>query len=266
MPQHRAASSTNTGSSRASSKAISGRTEVEAEEIKSLLGYVRAVAEFADKDDLLLRGHRCASWEATPSLGRIVPRSDIDVIDMEAEMVRDFKRKCVPFLNRELTSEWDILSIAQHHGLPTRLLDWTANPLAALWFAVREPPLNEQPAEVLIFAPRPADYVNVEDVSPYDVPRTLFFQPSHSNARIAAQQGWFSVHKWNASKGRFSRVEQLVQYRRRITRVRIPADCFADIRWDLDRMAINDATLFPDLDGLSRHLRWSFSLLSDEFS
>ena len=264
MSQHRAASSTKAGPSSAPNKSSSGRSEVQAEEIYSLLGYVRAVAEFADKDDLLLRGHRCASWEATPSLGRIVPRLDLDIVEMEARMVRDFKRKSVPFLNRELTSEWDILSVAQHHGLPTRLLDWTANPLAALWFAVREPPLNEQPAEVLIFAPRSADYVDVEEVSPYDVPRTLFFQPSHSNARIAAQQGWFSVHKWNASKARFSRFEQLLQYRRRITRLRIPADCFADIRWDLDRMAINDATLFPDLDGLSRYLSWSFSLLSDE--
>jgi hypothetical protein len=114
-------------------------------------------------------------------------------------------------------------------------------------------------------AARRSDYVDRQTCPlPYEIKRTQFFQPSHLTPRIVAQRGWFSVHKWNDGTGRFSRFDHLKQYRDRLVRLDIPPDQFGSLRDDPDRMAINDATQFPDLDGLCRYLNWYNSLLEDE--
>ena len=65
--------------------------------------------------------------------------------NIERKMLERFRRESVAILPgaRDLTS-WELLSIAAHRGMPTRLLDWTGNALAALWFAVStDPPEGE---------------------------------------------------------------------------------------------------------------------------
>jgi hypothetical protein len=186
---------------------------------------------------------------------------------VEQELVSGFKQQSVPYIDRRLEDEWDVLAMAQHHGLATRLLDWTSNPLAALWFAVRDEPATEDWAPedgvVCFFAPTESDFGD-RTVSPYTTRSTKFFRPSHLNARIVAQQGWFSVHAYQPKHGRFSRLERLHAFKSRLKYIRVPAARFPDLRAELDRLAINHATMFPGLDGLSRHLNSSFSLMSDE--
>lgn len=111
-----------------------------------------------------------------------------------------------------------------------------------------------------------ADIGREDKVSPFNVPTTLFYQPNHRTQRIVAQSGWLSVHAYIESDGNFSRLDQLDQYSGRIKEVRIPPDAFSDIRDFLDRIGVNEATLFPDLDGLCTHLNWYHSLMSDEIS
>jgi hypothetical protein len=238
----------------------------EANVITGLTNFLELVTKPVIGEGLLLRGQRCSSWEMIPGIGRRRPRQpETTLLEVEQRLVSGFKRQSLPHLDRALNDEWDVLAMAQHHGLATRLLDWTSNPLAALWFAVRQPPLDGREGVVYAYATKRTDFVNREDCpSPYEIDRTLFFQPSHLTARIVAQQGWFSVHTWNKKKQRFARFDHLSRYRQRLARLVIPPERFIVLRSELNQMAVNDATQFPDLDGLSRHLNWFNSAPGEE--
>jgi hypothetical protein len=233
--------------------------------VDSITALVNATFHFSEGDDILFRGQTCSSWDFKPTLARINRRDRRSTLkQIEKSLMDAFHRQYLPYLSRDLKDEWDVLALARHHGLATRLLDWSTNPLVALWFAVREPAKGE-PGAVFMFAPEKDDFLPEEDrnSSPYDVNQTLFFQPTNLNPRIVAQSGWHSVTAWNEND-EFSALDQVKQYKDRIKRLHIPADCFSSIRARLDRLAVNEAALFPGLDGLCTHLNWLNKRLPDE--
>ncbi|WP_082945956.1 FRG domain-containing protein [Mycobacterium sp. E1747] len=233
--------------------------------VDSISAFVDATFDFSNKDNILFRGQRCSSWDFKPTLARISRRDRTSTLkQIEKSLMDAFHRQYLPFLSRDVKDEWDVLALARHHGLATRLLDWSTNPLVALWFAVRGP-AEAEPGAVFMFAPEEKDFLPKEnrDSSPYEVTQTRFFQPTNLNPRIVAQSGWHSVTAWN-ELDEFSALDQLPQYKDRIKRVHIPAQCFPVIRARLDRLAVNEASLFPSLDGLCTHLNWLNTRLSDE--
>jgi hypothetical protein len=229
-----------------------------------LQDYVRFLERFGDADDVLFRGQR-EEKPLIPKLGRLMPRDGVPILAAERRMIDSFKRQALPFLVQQPQTEWDWLCLAQHHGLATRLLDWTQNPLAALWFAVAEPAEAGRPGVVWALDPRERDFVvDVTSTNPYTIDRTRVFRPRHIARRVTAQSGWFTAHKHIASVKGFIPLERNANFARRLRKVLIPATAFSPLRSELDRCGINAATLLADLDGLSRTIQWQHSLLEDE--
>src|SRR5262245_17272041 len=85
-------------------------------------------------DRALFRGVSKCEWTLIPKIGRVVKALNSAVRrDWETRMFRTFMRRGAPYVgNWKPSTDWDWLALAQHHGLPTRLLDWSHNPLVAL--------------------------------------------------------------------------------------------------------------------------------------
>ena len=231
--------------------------------IESLTDFIRFVEDECDDDFVLFRGQP----EDLPLLPRIARlRLTGDLLKTEQEMFSAFKREAVTFISQMPDNDWDWLSIAQHHRLPTRLLDWTKNPLAPLWFAVEQPSrVKAREAVVWIFSPQQSGIIyDVTRESPFAGGRTRVFVPRHLTPRIRAQVAAFAIHKYVKKIGTFVPLERNRQQKRFLRKLLIPPEQFSEMRYQLDRCGVNASSLFPDIDGLSRYLDWYYSLLEDE--
>jgi FRG domain len=229
--------------------------------VKSIDAFTQYLTRANTPDIVLFRGQP-EDWPLIPKIGRLEVRRP--VIEAETEILETFKRQSLPFLERVPASKWDWLAIAQHHGLPTRLLDWTLNPLVALWFTVVKPPVARRNGVVWAFKPELDDYVKIAHDDPFAGDRTKVFQPSHVAERIRVQAGYFTVHKYLHKRKRFVPFDKIGLYKPRLTKLVIFSSAFADIRFRLDQYGVNHSTVFPGLDGLSRHVEWLNSSLKDE--
>ncbi len=246
------------------------------ESIKSVSQYVQVINDFKEskeksgiKSDLLFRGQR-VDWDLTPKIARLDRRSkNMNLRKTEELILKEFERGIIPLTEFNPENQWDLIALAQHHGLPTRLLDWTYNALAALWFAVENPPENDEDGNkkegvVWILTAESTDYVNdVNKQNPFTIRSTKVFRSKVVTRRISAQSGIFSIH-FMKEKNKIFKFESTKKFRDKFTKLTIEPKNFNSIRKELNILGINTFSIYPDLDGFCKHISWRYSKLNDE--
>jgi hypothetical protein len=227
---------------------------------------------------LWFRGQRNARWGLQPKIWRPEFRAA-----EEAEIRQEFQSRALQMIQGRLpANKWEWYFLMQHYGAPTRLLDWTDNPLIALFFAVLEHPgdcdaavwvldpwwLNEKMRKG-IDGPMEADW---EEAQPYlpdieeafagskggpSVPAAI--DPPHVDRRLAVQQSRFVIFGKTKDLAR-TRAAREPARTRRLAKIVIPSVSIQGIVEELENAGFTISVLFPDLEHLSKELcdRWRF--------
>lgn len=181
-----------------------------------------------------------------PTVGRSLPlyrehgMDEADLLKAEREALELFQLEATAFGGNVPSDRWELLALAQHHGLPTRLLDWTVSPLVALFFAIESQ--SERPSAVYAYESEPAmNREELTSVDPLKLDRLRVYQPTHVTRRVTAQSSVFTVHP----------IPWLHFDSPDVTKVVIAPGAKDEMRECLDIYGINRKTVFPDLDGLA---------------
>lgn len=274
---------------------------------QSLTEYIDIVDTLtpSSKNGLWFRGQSNAGYQLTPGAlrdlkpltdgygrpvnkGQIVTASGGTLTGIDPErMLAAFKRQARPFLEAPPTNDFEWMFVAQHHGLPTRLLDWSTNALIALFFAISsarisegdgrefcksfltEDHLSDNGSAVFVIDPEAfnkeaSDIPHSIDVSnEYDA-WSHYLDPvaaglkayapicvlaPHIASRIRAQSGTFTLHGYNVWPIDYYEVLQPL-----ITKIFIPNTATLSIRQSLKTVGITNSFVFPSLDATAKDI------------
>jgi hypothetical protein len=214
----------------------------------------------------LFRG-QANDWPLLPKLFRL-GRSHEDLKRLGERLLAEFRVRCLYLLPSTPWTDYDMMSLAQHYGLATPLLDWSSNPLMALYFAV-ETPTPKCPMVWIFDAPEA--YVQLgrslnNDNSLYLGNPTLVIRPVPHSHRVAAQAGWHTLHDLGMSDdSRRTRVIQKPGLRvqpmneskdaQYLTAISVEPQRATEIKKELRDMGIHAATVYGDLASVCREIQ-----------
>jgi hypothetical protein len=229
------------------------------------------------RSDFAFRGEASTAAKLVTSLQRLGG----DFASVEPHLLRNF-RKYAHRADVPEDSLWHWLALAKHHGLATRLLDWTYSPYVALHFATSHPRDFEQDGLIWM-----VDFVKTNRLLPERLREALveqgmnalsaevlreaapslphfdrlgddfvvFFEPPALDERIVNQYALFSL-----MPSPHARMDEWLERHADLTRrVVLPAELKWEVRDKLDQANITERVLFPGLDGLATWLKRYFS-------
>ena len=253
---------------------------VPVERLSEFVAYIEILHDCASSAwtrPALFRGHADAAWPLIPSLMRqyMLHEKAPDSTTVEAledDLLTEFERRALPWLGsppQGPSARWRWAALAQHHNLPTRLLDWTYRPTTALFFAVGfEPPSayggfscvwaiqsprNYREVQLIHAAAegRSRGFIPTEDWPAPQRDKNLpvcRYDPPHVSPRITVQQGCFTAHPSHYRRQYFDWIDGT-----RIIFV-VHTEDRSSLKLSLERLGINREVMFPGLDGIAAHL------------
>jgi hypothetical protein len=211
------------------------------------------------------RGHVDHAWPLRPSALR-----DLGWLDAESDMIKRFRQTAASRMRDRPAHEWEWVCMAQHHGVPTRLLDWSENPLIALYFAVEKDASDRGNVDGKLFSLDPerlnkANYgkpvgvlllgqdEELNDYLPTAKPTMrrsgMAAVAPQSFDRIVAQSGVFTItHILDPLDLRESCPEAFEEFI-------IPQTAKAPLKNELKRLNITASTVYPDLEHIGLAIR-----------
>lgn len=208
----------------------------------------------------LYRGVSNPAFELRPSLGRIriaptgmehVPGASLRerANGYERELLKDFKRRSLPFLKFTPRSEMEWLCLAQHYGVPTRLLDWTTNPLVALFFACEQLP---DLGGAVYVCEQSVWATHVHEVDPFEeIDYVRGIWPEHADERFTNQGAMFTLQPDYTQPLDSPHVRKLIFDRR----------AKAEMQWQLSKFGFRASFIYPGLDGVAKDVKASCEIL-----
>jgi len=238
------------------------------------------------RDCAVYRGMLDADWTLLTSLDRLgcPPNPPHAKAHLEEHILRNFMRYSRPYLQPTSTSEWEGLVVAQHHGLPTRLLDWTYSPLVAAHFATLGGDTEKDRAvwkldwqEVHQHFDIPPIALTVENLearlkakgcngiwslfSPDEsnnIPPFMYMlEPPALDTRIIVQSATFTLCSDKSQP--LDKILLANNLSQTITKFVIPASRVENFRDQLDLCSIDERRLFPDLEGVTKEMKRYYS-------
>jgi hypothetical protein len=201
-------------------------------------------------------------------------------VGLEEHILRNFARYSRPHL-QHASDEWELLVAAQHHGVPTRLLDWSYSPLVAAHFATigelstdrgiwrldwkRVHRRFEFPELALLIddlhrlVGRDGAFTpwKLIDQGQTAKPFACMIEPPTLDARISAQAGTFTLCSDTARP--FDEFLAEHDLEDALMKFVIPQSTSALVRDQLDLVGVDERRLFPDLDGVAAQMRRYYS-------
>jgi len=225
------------------------------------------------RSNFIFRGLSSKEYNLQTSLNRVCGKH----LDLEKALLRNFQK----YASLETTLSdnfWEILALAQHHGLPTRLLDWSVSPLVAAHFATESfkdygkdaaiwcldcvKYIEQLPSELKAILEKENAYTfttkmlgkyhSFEDL-PKRVdgePYPIIFEPPSIDQRIVSQYAYFSV----MSDPTILISDWLSRHTDLYYRIIIPKEHKLRVRDQLENINISERTIYPGLDGLCKWL------------
>lgn len=189
-----------------------------------------------------------------PKVARKNPKKDST--RLESKIIKEFKRRLARETDIAGMGPWDILVYAQHHGLATRLLDWTTNPLFALWFACSDSGSSSNGYIYLLSVIEDALLDPSIEKDPFKIKKTYVVKPNCNNSRIKAQDGWFTVHKYSTKAKKFIDLHRNTSIEGEVIKKTVPGAMKLDILKTLDKLGVNQESAFPGPDGTAKYINW----------
>ena len=210
--------------------------------ITSLADYVeRVISE--EGGGRMFRGHSSDAFDLIPVAGRYkTPARTLKSkqIADEKYLLNRFRREGAHLLPSGL-SDWELLFVARHHGLPTRLLDWSRNPMVALYFAVE----SRARGTAVVFSEENLPSVDTTKTpDPCAVSKVRRVIPPHMTHRISAQESLFTIHP-----------DPTAPYTSKtLIRYTISTNLKGVVKAQIRQLGFHEASLFGDLDSIAQKI------------